>query len=83
MDALLLVPPAARVEDGADFFLGAREATVSGEMACSVTQGQKRMQGNTRKHGGSGSQEHAKAAGGVHWVSKTVGGTIAQQTNLQ
>ena len=40
------------------------------------------MPHDRRKHGGSGAQRHAKAAGGVHWGGKTVGGTIAAHTHL-
>ena len=38
------------------------------------------MARNTHKHGGGGGQEHAKAAGRVHWQGKTAGGTIAAHT---
>ena len=40
------------------------------------------MEDDTRKYGGSGAHEHAKAAGGVHWGGKTVGGIIAAHTHL-
>ena len=41
------------------------------------------MEDDTRKYGGSGAHEHAKAAGGVYRAGKTIGGINRKHVHLQ